>query len=388
MRLTAYSYNENKLKELGISLKPVDGDWIAYKESNNNGIASICMRVGDGSIQYLQSCENQKALDEPKVAAVTVTNEESKIVTESKIKKKDNFDNSLPLVKPVKNLKQERAISMVKVSEEKEGLSSRQAEKSPVNDNQKNERQKELEILREQANLAQSERKTSENEARLKKVKDQTERLQQIKDVMVADTDSLKREKSTGKAALKDLQIEVNRSRRERQALASNNKRQQVKRDSLLAQQVRLEQELIEQQARLEQAKLLREENERLIKQQQELIEEQGLKSETAESLKAYRTALLGEENGDELLAQGYLMFALEQCFYKVYNGYSIVYGNQGNFLFTINQELREKPSTGELKIKGKPFVYTYSRNLLYIKDTDGNLVNEHGEILSTVNKF
>lgn len=97
---------------------------------------------------------------------------------------------------------------------------------------------------------------------------------------------------------------------------------------------------------------------------------------------------MLGEENGEELIAQGYLMFALEQCFYKVYDGYSIVYGNQGNFLFTINQELREKPSTGELKIKGKPFVYTYSRNLLYIKNADGNLVNEHGEVLSTINKF
>ncbi len=196
-----------------------------------------------------------------------------------------------------------------------------------------------------------------------------------------------KQERSIQKQELSQLQIELNKSQRERNTLRYNNEREQAKRDSLKAQQERLQRQLELQKQQLEETLQLQAENEKIIAQQQAVIEDQGLKAETATSLKAYRTALLGAPEGEEIIAQGYLTFAYEQCSFKTYPGYSIVYSSLGKFLFTINQELGEKPISVTLKIKGDAFNYTYTGNVLFVKDTDGNLVNENGDLLSTVNR-
>ncbi|KQC33154.1 hypothetical protein AAU57_07390 [Nonlabens sp. YIK11] len=337
VKLFAYQRNENHVKELGIAVKPVNEDWIEYVANNENGIDPICMVVGDGSVDRLSLCN--EPIVQPEIA--NTLQQPSKILAKSETFVPSNIT-----------------------------------------------RTQQLDSLRAVATLASIERQSARQEQQMDRVKSQNEQLEQIKETLSTDADSIKTEKALRKKELQELQIEVNRSRRERQTLAYNNERAEAKRDSLQAQQQRLQETLLKQEEMLAQALAQQARYEELIKKQQEVIEEQGLKSETAESLKAYRKAMLGEDDGSNFKSQGYLIFALEQCLYKVYDGYSIVYGNQGNFLFTINQELKQTPMSGTLKIQGESFTYNYSGNVLYIKNEDGDLVNQNGEPLDTLNKF
>jgi len=335
VRLTAYSRNENQLKELGIAVKPMDGDWVEFSTQDDAGIAPVCLKVIEGKLNSFSMCDPTMAVNQQE--------EIIEPVVEQTISK-----NSIVTVE-----------------------SSTQESIVP----QKNITAREKSLL-------------LKDEQRRLRAEQYNDRVEEIKMNLAEETDSIKIKKSETKAQLKDLQIEVNRSRRERTTLASSNQREKAKRDSLQAQQDRLQLQMERQQQQLEQMIAQQKANEELIKQQQQVIEEQGLKAETAESLKAYRTALEGDRGDEKLKSKGYLIFASEQCLYKVYDGYSIVYGNQGNFLFTINKELSTTPLSGELKIKGKQFVYNYSGNVLFIKDSEGELVNEHGEVLSTTNRF
>jgi len=330
-KLTAYSRNQNKLKQLGIAIKPVDGKWVEYTTRAEEGIAPVCIEVGYQKVMFIKTCKS---------------------VTEI------------------------------------QDLPKKQEKEAVVEINKVSSRQQKLDSLKVSAAILAMNRKAEYALAVAEKAIAQNARLEETQAAMNQKTDSLKLEKSAKKVELKELQIEVNSSIRERNVLKTNNQREKARRDSLIIQQQRLQERLEQQQIELKIAQEQQAKNEQLIKEQQVVIKEQGLQSETAESLKAYRTALLGNTNGDELLKQGYLLFAMEQCLYKVYRGYTVVYGNNGNFLFTINQELMERPTTGTLKIKGRPFSYTHKANVIFIKDEDGNLVNQHGEVLSTVNTF
>lgn len=331
VRLTEYSRNESRLKKLGIAVKPENGEWVEFKTQNDAGIVPICVKAINGQLNYLNSCNSAEVAANEKQLTPAVD-------------KQDSPDNS----------------TIATVGTEKQ---------------QANQLSRENSLL-------------FKEQQRLDQVQQHNDRVDEIKKKLFVETDSIKTQKSETKAQLKELQIEVNRSLRQRTTLASSNKREKVRRDSLQAQQNRLQQQVELQQQQLDEMIAQKKANEQLIKKQQEIIEEQGLKAETAESLKAYRTALIGDTSDDKLKFQGYLTFALEQCFYKVYDGYSIVFGNQGNFLFTINKELATTPVSGELKIKGKQFSYNYSNNILYIKDSADHLINEHGEILNSINRF
>lgn len=330
VKLTAYAQNGSKLKKLGISMKGDNGEWMEHVANDSNGIDPVCMEISKGVVNYINSCSNA--------------------VTESSVQ-------------------------------------TIQSQDLTANRNQLN-REKQLDSLRQIAELKKEERLSTASAQVAEYMVAQNDQLAAINAELRSETDLLKIEKSTQKAELQSLQIEVNTALRERQTLDYNNTREKARRDSLQAQQLRLLQQLETQQKELEKAVALKAANEAIIKQQQEVIESQWLKSETAESLKAYRTAMLGVESGDQLLSKGYLIFSQEQCLFKVFQDYTIVYGNQGNFLFTINEELGTKPQTGSLKIKGESYTYTFTGNVLYIKDDSGNLINQYGEILSTVNRF
>ncbi|SCY15421.1 hypothetical protein SAMN05192588_1411 [Nonlabens sp. Hel1_33_55] len=337
VKLIAYSRRENQVKELGIALRPENGEWMEFNAVKEQGIKSVCINLIDGAVNYIKSCDDKEIITprSPVLRQDVVTSQE-----------------------------------VVKA-----------ADKTKT-------RQEQLDSLKAGAVAAKEERLSLNQQQDLERKELQNDQLAGIKNDLIIDTDSIKREKALRKAELRKLQIEVNRSTRERQSLAYNNKRERAKRDSLQDQQLRLQEKLDSQQRLLQETLAQQIINDELIKKQQQIIEEQGLKSETAESLKAYRKAMLGENDGHDFKSQGYLLFAMEQCLYKVYEGYTIVYGNQGNFLFTINKELNTSPMVGTLNINGDTFDYSFSGDVLSIKNANGDLVNQDGAPLATLNKY
>jgi hypothetical protein len=66
----------------------------------------------------------------------------------------------------------------------------------------------------------------------------------------------------------------------------------------------------------------------------------------------------LGNPENDKLNKQGYLFFAADQCSYKVYESYTIVYDAMVKVMFSIDKELMDQTVSGELKIRGRAFDY------------------------------
>ncbi|AZQ43931.1 hypothetical protein [Nonlabens ponticola] len=209
--------------------------------------------------------------------------------------------------------------------------------------------------------------------------KQQLDGLKKLQDQKLEESQQIKEQNIDARESLRELEKENKRQIAQRNKLKFNNAKEKQRRDSLAAQQARLEKKLLMQQQSLEESRIRQAQLQKELERQEQLIREQGLKNETAQGLKAYRTAINGTTGDEELLRQGYLVFAGEQCLYKVYDGYTIVYDNLGKLLFTINKELGSDYLEGTLRMQRGSFNYQYNDNVLILRDKDGNTVNEQG---------
>ena len=331
--LTAFKRNSDRINKLGLTLTDNTNEVFTYQTDASTGIQEICIKLmAGGRVSFLGLC------------------------------------NSTPVVKTA-------AVTKISSSKDEVILSSIATERPNV-------REQQLEVLRAKAEIRDEERQVSKLESELARRASNVAVLEDRQDDIVSTTGYLKQQQQVAREELKQLEKETNEVKRERKKLDYNNERALAKRDSLRDQQLRLQQQLEQEQKQLEATIQAQKVARELIAQQQQVIAEQGLKAETAESLKAYRTALLGKEGNEVLKKKGFLFFAAEQCSYQIYQGYTIIYDALGKILFTINRELSRSPMSGELNINGKRYTYLYQANSLMVKNQVGQVVNQYGELL------
>ncbi|WP_194850078.1 hypothetical protein [Nonlabens antarcticus] len=344
VKLTDFQSSASQINSLGLELKGSDNRTIDYQTASLNGIDGICIDLLEpGTVSFLGLCSTSK----------TTKNE-----SQTAINKEVNFEE-----------KESQQLVSTDDAASKKDLA-------------RQERLLEITELREQADQKNTKRLEEIENQKAEKTTGQIQVLEVQKDRVISDTQTMKAQQIAIRAELKQLENESNRIKRERKTLDYNNLRALAKRDSLEQHQIRLIEIIEEENARLLETIAAQEKGRSVIERQNKVIEEQGLRAETAEGIKAYRTAIMGGSKDEVLKKQGYLFFAADQCSYKVYEGYTIVYSLLGKMLFTINKELLAPTVNGTLNIKGKPYDYLFASNYLIIKNEKGQMVNEYGDLL------
>ncbi|BAO55792.1 hypothetical protein NMS_1783 [Nonlabens marinus S1-08] len=332
-QLTAYRRSSDRINSLGFKFTDATGKVSEFETEASTGISDLCLNVSvEGSVTFFGLCSSPTVAE--KIRGDTTPADLITVVS----------TNSSP----------------AKV----------------------NVREQQLEVLRENAVARDRARNSLKLQNELARKETNVAVLEERQDEIVSATDMLRQQQQIAREELKQLEKETNAVKRERKQLDYNNERALAKRDSLRDQQARLQQQLEREQKELEATIQAQNIARELIAKQQQVIEEQGLKAETAENLKAYRTALLGKEGNETLKKKGFLFFAADQCSYQIYEGYTIIFDALGRILFTINKELSQSPMSGELKINGKRYTYLYQANSLMVKNQVGQAVNQYGELL------
>jgi hypothetical protein len=342
VKSTSFRRSDDRIKKLGLNLTDVEDKISEFETDGSSGIKKLCILINPtGTIAFLGLCES--------LSTAFIEN-----------------DKYIPANSPAV-ITGDQIVPEATISQNLTANGSRRQELGQLRRKSSSREQQRLAVIQ----IAKSE-----------KAAEKIDILENKQNEISDDLQSMNDRQTAVRTELKALETENNRIKRERKTLDYNNKRALAKRDSLQQHQERLFEKIDLGTAQLEATIVAQQEANEVILRQNQVIEEQGLLAETAEGIKAYRTALLGNPENDELKKQGYLFFAADQCSYKVYESYTIVYDAMGKVMFSIDKELMDQTVSGELKIRGRAFDYFFKSNFLIVKNKLGKLVNEYGDLL------
>ncbi len=245
--------------------------------------------------------------------------------------------------------------------EERLQLEALEKERLAAQQRQEQRRLQEELDKKEALRLKEEEKKRAREVIRVRK-RLEAERLEQVK----AENERVKKEKEALELKRLERQLELDRLALERQALQ----------DELNAQ--------------LEKERLIEEEKRRaaLLKAEQELIDERERYREDLDQTDSRKQLMVNaNEQGyiaieDRIIEQGYLMFNAEQCSFKVYMGRTFIYDAFGAKILTIDDELTDAPQSGKVIVNQVEATYEFTENLLIIKNSQGQLIDEEGKVV------
>ncbi|GAK94592.1 hypothetical protein JCM19298_165 [Nonlabens ulvanivorans] len=187
---------------------------------------------------------------------------------------------------------------------------------------------------------------------------------------------------------LEQVKAENERVKKEKEALELKRLERQLELDRLALERQALQDEL---NAQLEKERLIEEEKRRevLLKAEQELIDERERYREDLDQTDSRKQLMVNaNEQGyiaieDRIIEQGYLMFNAEQCSFRVFmGGRTFIYDAFGAKILTIDDELTDAPQSGKVIVNQVEATYEFTENLLIIKNSQGQLIDEEGKVV------
>ncbi|MGJ8684089.1 MAG: hypothetical protein ACSHWW_05680 [Nonlabens sp.] len=244
---------------------------------------------------------------------------------------------------------------------ERDQLAQLEKERMAAQERQEQRRLEEEEAKRAAQQLKEQEKEKEREIVRVRK-RLEAERLEAVK----VEKERVKSEKASLERLRMEQEIELEKLSQERIAAQASLDKQLAKERELEEEKRRKERELAEQEL-IDERERYRGEN-AAIYQRKELMRN------------ANEDDYVPDE--EKIIEQGFLIFNAEQCSFKVYMGRTIVYDAFGKKILIIEDELIDAPQIGKVVVNGVEGTYEFTSNLLIIKNSSGNLIDENGKVV------
>lgn len=353
----------------------------ARKEKTETQIETAKLRIQQQKEERKLDILDRKAVLEQQQSQVRIRNE--KIAEQRAQKREQQLEEvrerqlakreELEVARITKLEEEKRQIAIETARFEEQAKAERtlldQLEKQRVEAQEReDERRLQEEEAKQEALILKEEEKEREREVKRVRKRLEEERLEEVR--VEKERVKLEKQKLEDKRLEREIELEkLSQARMEAQAALDNQLEKERKEAAYRYQleQERKEKELIDERERYR--------GETVISSRRELM------LNANEEIRSNETTL----------EQGFLIFNAEQCSYKVFPRRTVIYDALGNIIITINQELLDAPQSGKVTIKGVEATFEFTSNLLIIKNSLGEMINEDGKAIgagvSTIKK-
>lgn len=360
-----------------VSLREVEKEVItSRKENTNSQIETARLRVQQQQEERRLDILERKAKLESQQEQNRIKN--AALAEERALKRQQQLDEVRD--RQLERRQATEAARIEKLEEEKRQIAIETA-RIEAQAQAERERLKVLEKERLAAQQREEERRLEEENAKKQALllkEQEKERLRQVEIVR----------KRLEKERMEAARAEKDRVKKEKEALEQKRLEQEIELEKLaqrrIAAQQALDQQLEEERELMNQKK----EAERLRQEAALIDERERYRGAYSDKLLKRKEKMLNANNEDfvpsdeVLLEQGYLIFNAEQCSYRVFPGRTIIYNAFGNQIIIIEEELLDAPQSGKVIINRIEATYEYTSNLLIIKNSEGEMIDEKGKVI------